>query len=359
VRRVEDPRLLKGDGRYTDDISLPGMLHGVVLRSPHAAARIAAIDTAGARAVPGVAAIYTSADLNADDIGGLPCAVPVQNRDGSERAGPPHPVLADGAVRHVGDPVAFIVADTIKAGRDAAELIDVRYEILPAIVDLDRAMDDGVALVWPEVKNNVVFDWEIGNKDMAEALFARAAHVTKLRVVNNRIVVSSMEARAALASYDATNERWTLYTNTQGGWLLKDLIGPHVFKCESERFRVITPDVGGGFGMKLFLYAEHAMTCYAARKLGRPVKWASERGEAFLCDTHGRDNITLGELAVDKDGKFLALRTRNVANMGAYLSTFAPYIPSMPTCSACSRIRFPSMRIAARDGRRAIISWSG
>ncbi|MBV8573719.1 MAG: xanthine dehydrogenase family protein molybdopterin-binding subunit, partial [Acetobacteraceae bacterium] len=328
VRRVEDPRLLKGDGRYTDDIKLPGMLHAVVLRSPHAAARITSIDTAGARAVPGVAAIYTSADLNADGIGGLPCAVPVQNRDGSERASPPHPVLADGAVRHVGDPVALIVADTVKAGRDAAELIDVRYDILPSMVDLEKAIEDGATLVWPEVKRNIVFDWEIGNKATVEALFANAAHVTRLKVVNNRIVVSSMEARAAVAAYDQATERWTLYTNTQGGWLLKDLIGPHVFKCESERFRIITPDVGGGFGMKLFLYAEHALTCYAARKLGRPVKWAADRGEAFLCDTHGRDNVTLGELAVDKNGKFLALRTRNIANMGAYLSTFAPYIPT-------------------------------
>src|SRR5947209_5180562 len=172
VRRVEDPRLLKGDGRYTDDISLPGMLHGVVLRSPHAAARIAAVDTAAARVLPGVAAIYTSADLNADGIGGVPCAVPVQNRDGSERANPPHPVLADGAVRHVGDPVAFIVADTVKAGRDAAELIDVRYDILPAITDLGTATNEGVALVWPDVKDNVGVDWDDGDRPKTEARVA-------------------------------------------------------------------------------------------------------------------------------------------------------------------------------------------
>ena len=329
VRRVEDPRLLKGSGSYTDDITLPGTVHGVVLRSPHAAATITAIDTSAAKAVPGVLAVYTSADLNADGIGTLPCAAPVKNRDGSAMAQPPHPVLADGKVRHVGDPVAFIVAETPKAARDAAEAVMVDYDVLPAVTDLARATEPGMPQVWPEAKNNVVFDWEIGDKGKTESLFAQAAHVTRLTVVNNRIVVSSMEARAALADYDAKTERWTLRTNTQGGWLLKDLLSAAVFKVPAEKFRILTPDVGGGFGMKIFLYAEHVLTCYAARKLGRPVKWASERSEAFLADTQGRDNITLGEIALDKDGKFLALRTRNTAGMGAYLSTFAPYIPTM------------------------------
>ena len=214
VRRVEDPRLLKGAGRYTDDIVLPGMLIGVVLRSPHAAATIFAIDTAAAKAMPGVKAVYTSADLNADGIGGLPCAVPMTNRDGSAGAMPPHPVLADGVVRHVGDPVAFIVADTAKQARDAAEAIEVEYDILPSTTDLATATDLGMARVWPDVANNQVFDWEIGDKAATEAQFAKAAHVTKLRVVNNRIIVSSMEARAAIADYDG--DRWTLYTNTQG-----------------------------------------------------------------------------------------------------------------------------------------------
>jgi carbon-monoxide dehydrogenase large subunit len=329
VRRVEDPRLLLGNGSYTDDITLPGMVPGVVLRSPHAAARIASIDTSAAKALPGVLAIYTAADLNADGVGTLPCGALVKNRDGSPQAAPPHPVLADGFVRHVGDPVAFIVAETAKAARDAAEAIVVDYDILPAITDLGAATDAGVAQVWPEAaKNNIAFDWSIGDKEATDALFAKAAHVTRLTVVNNRIIVSSMEARAALAEYDPKSERWTLRTNTQGGWLIKDLISSAVFKVPAERFRIITPDVGGGFGMKIFLYAEHVLTCYAARKLGRPVKWTSERSEAFLADTQGRDNITLGELALDANGKFLALRTRNVANMGAYLSTFGPFIPT-------------------------------
>jgi carbon-monoxide dehydrogenase large subunit len=328
IRRVEDLRLLLGNGRYTDDISLPGMLYGVVLRSPYAAADFKIVDTNAAKAVPGVVAVYTHADLAADGIGGLPCAVPMKNRDGTDRADVPHPVLADGTVRHVGDPVAFIVAENTKAGRDAAELIEIDYEVKPAITELGRAMDDDAPLVWPNVKRNIAFDWAIGDKDKTDELFAKAAHVSRLTVVNNRIVVNSMEARAAIAEYDAGAGRWTLYSNTQGGWLVKDLLAGPVFNTTADQFRVITPDVGGGFGMKLFLYAEHALTCYAARKLSRPVKWASERGEAFLSDTQGRDNLTLGEIAFDSDHKMLALRTRNIANMGAYFSNFGPFIPT-------------------------------
>lgn len=326
VRRVEDPRLLLGHGRYTDDITLPNEAVGVVLRSPHAAARIVSIDVEAAKAAPGVLGVYTAADLTADGIGPLPCAIPLKNRDGSDRADPPHPVLANGTVRHVGDPVAFVVAETHQQARDAAELITIDYDTLPSCTDLGAAMDSDASQVWPDISKNVVFDWETGNKAKTDELFQRAHHVSRLTVVNNRIVVNSMEARAALAAYDG--ERWTLYTNTQGGWGIKDLLGGPVFNTGADKFRVVTPDVGGGFGMKLFLYAEHALTCYAARKIGRPVKWTSERSEAFLCDTHGRDNITQGEIALDADGKFLAIRTRNVANMGAYLSTYAPLIPT-------------------------------
>ena len=267
VRRVEDPRLLKGAGRYTDDIVLPGMLFGVVLRSPHAAARLTRIETAAAVSLPGVKGVFTAADLAADGLGGLPCAAPVQNKDGSAMASPGHPVLATDAVRHVGDPVAFIVAETAKQARDAAELIEVDYDLLPSATDLASAMEPGVPQVWPEAANNIVFDWEIGDKAATEAQFAKAAHVTRLTVVNNRIVVSSIEARASVADYDPATGRWTLYANTQGGWLVKNLIGP-LFGVDPEKFRVVTPDVGGGFGMKLFLYAEHVLTCYASRKLG-------------------------------------------------------------------------------------------
>jgi len=337
VRRVEDPRLLKGMGRYTDDIVLPGMLQGIVVRSPHAAAGIRSVDTTDARTAPGVRAIFTAADLKAAGLGTLPCAAPVQNKDGSDMASPAHPVLAEGAVHHVGDPVAFVVAETAKKARDAAELVRVDYDVLPSATDLATAMDAGASAVWPGVKNNTVFDWEIGDKAATEAEFAKAAHVTTLTVVNNRIVVASMEARAAIADYDEASGRWTLYANTQGGWLIKALIGP-LFNADPESFRIVTPDVGGGFGMKLFLYAEHVLTCFAARALGRPVKWAADRAEAFLCDTQGRDNITTGELAIDAGGKFLALRTRNISNMGAYLSTFAPYIPTFAGTSVLSSV---------------------
>jgi carbon-monoxide dehydrogenase large subunit len=329
VRRVEDPRLLQGKGAYTDDFSRPGMASGIVLRSPHAAAKIRGIDTKAAKALPGVLAIYTYADLKADKIGDVPCLVELDNLDGSKQFTPPRPALANGAVRHAGDPVAFIVAETGQAGRDAAEAIEVDYDILPSITDMAKVLEKGEPLVWDGAKSNIVFDWGQGQQEETDKLIKGAAHVTRLTVVNNRIVVASMEARAALAEFDASNGRWTLHTNTQGGWLLRGMLGPQVFGVPEEKFRILTPDVGGGFGMKSFLYPEQVLTCYAARKLGRPVKWTSERSEAFLSDTHGRDNVTLGELAMDKDGKFLALRTRNVANMGAYLSNFAPYIPTL------------------------------
>ncbi|WP_188897891.1 xanthine dehydrogenase family protein molybdopterin-binding subunit [Caldovatus sediminis] len=330
VRRIEDPRLLLGRGRYTDDIALPGQAHGVVLRSPHAHARILRIDTAAAAALPGVLGVFTAKDLRAEGLGELPCAIPLRNADGTPRADTPHYALAEDRVRYVGDPVAFVVAETAKAARDAAEAVEVDYEVLPSVTDLATATEPGQPQVWDAARNNVCFDWEAGDRAKADALFAQAAHVTRLRVVNNRVVVASMEARAALALYDEQDRggRFTLYANTQGSWLVRGLLANAVFRLPEDRFHVITPDVGGGFGMKLFLYPEHVLVCFAARRLRRPVKWTSERTEAFLADTHGRDNVTEGELALDKDGRFLALRTRNLANMGAYLSTFAPFIPT-------------------------------
>jgi carbon-monoxide dehydrogenase large subunit len=319
--------LLLGHGRYTDDISVDGALFGYVLRSGYAAARIVSVDVSAALALPGVAGVYTGADLASDGIGGIPCVIPMKNRDGSARADVPHPILARDFVRHVGDPVAFIVADTVQAARDAAELVAVEYEASGSITDLAAAMDPDAALVWPEVTNNVAFDWETGDKAAVDDLFTGAAHITKLTVVNNRIVVNSMEARAAMADY--RDGRWTLTTNTQGGWGIRDMLGKAVFNVDPKSIRVITPDVGGGFGMKLFLYAEHALVCYAARKLGQPVRWASERSEAFVSDSHGRDNISQGELALDQDGNFLAMRIRTLANMGAYFSNYAPMIPTM------------------------------
>jgi len=329
VRRVEDTRLLRGGGRYTDDITRPGTLVGAVLRSPYAAARITSINADAARAMSGVAAVYTGADLVADGIGHIPCAVPLVNRDGTKRHDTPRLALADVAVRFVGDAVGFVVAETHEAARDAAEAVQIEYDVLQSVTDLRAAAKPGAPLVWPDKPDNVCFDWDVGDKAQVDALFAQAAHVSQVEIVNNRIVVASMEARVALAEYDAASGRWTLHTNTQGVWLVKSQLAEAIFKVEPERFRVVTNDVGGAFGMKGFLYPEQVLTCYAAQKLGRPVKWTSDRSEAFVSDTHGRDNLTVGEMAIDSAGKILALRSRNIANMGAYLSTYAPAIPTV------------------------------
>lgn len=328
MRRVEDPRLLRGSGLYADDLALPGQTYGVVVRSPHANARIRGIDASAAKAVPGVLAVFTGADLATAGLGPVPCAIPLKNRDGTPRADTPRPALAVDRVRHVGDPVAFVVAETLKAAKDGAEAVLIDYEPLPAVTDLAAAHQPGAPLVWEGVAGNLCFDWEIGDRAETERLFAEAAHVTRLTVINNRVVVASMEGRVAIGEYDAKTERFTLHANTQGAWLVKRLLAEEVFRLPQDRFRVITNDVGGGFGMKLFVYPEHVMVLFAARALGRPVKWTSDRTEAFLSDTHGRDNITTGELALDAEGRFLALRTRTLANMGAYLSTFGPFIPT-------------------------------
>jgi carbon-monoxide dehydrogenase large subunit len=322
VRRVEDPRLLRGQGRYVDDFNPAGVLHGVVVRSPYAAATLGAIDADAARAMPGVRAVYTGADLGPASIG---CVLPMKNRDGSPRHDPPRPVLAIGAVRHVGDPVAFVVAETAAAARDAAEAVLVEYDPLPAIVDLAAARDAGAPLVWADAPRNQCFDWAIGDAAATDALFAQAAHVTSLSVVNNRVVVASMEARAALAEWHG--DGFTLTTNTQGGWQIRGGIAKALGVAETA-LRIITPDVGGGFGMKGFVYPEQVLVCHAARDLAAAVKWTSSRGEAFLSDTHGRDNIAHGELALAADGTFLALRVHTVANMGAYLSQFGPFVPT-------------------------------
>ncbi|MCR0984242.1 xanthine dehydrogenase family protein molybdopterin-binding subunit [Roseomonas populi] len=331
LRRVEDPRLLRGGGRYTDDLVpqgvAPGAAIGHILRSPHAHARILSIDTEAAKAVPGVLAILTGEDWKAEGLNEIPCAIPMKNRDGSPRGNTPRGALADGVVRHVGDPVAFIVAESHAAARDAAEAIEVDYETLHSTTDLATATDPGQPQVWPDIANNTVFDWETGNREETDRLFERAAHVTTVRIVNNRVVVASMEGRAAIAEYDEGYERFTLHAGTQGSWPLKNTLAG-VFNIPKEKLRVVTHDVGGGFGMKIFTYPEYALCMMAARRLGRPVRWTSERTEAFLSDTHGRDNITTGQLALDADGKFLAMRTKNIANMGAYLSTYGPFIPT-------------------------------
>ncbi len=329
VRRVEDQRFITGTGRYTDDINLPDQAYGFVLRSPHAHARILKLDTSAAKAAPGVLGIFTGPDLTADGVGSMPCLAPVKNRDGSSPTYPPHPCLVTDRVRHVGDYVAFIVAETLDQARDAAELVEIEYETLPSVTGTAEALEPGRPLVWDDIPNNQCFDWEMGDAKAVEEGFAKAARTASIDLINNRIVVASMEPRNALGSYDPVEDRYTLYVSTQGSHTIRQIIiGGKVLDLPESKLRVVTPDVGGGFGMKLFLYAEYVLAIWAAKKVGRPVKWTGERSEAFLTDTHGRDHVTHAEVAMDADGKFLAWRFGITANLGAYLSNYATFIPT-------------------------------
>jgi carbon-monoxide dehydrogenase large subunit len=328
VRRREDLRFISGRGTYTDDINRPGQLHAVILRSPHAHARIKGIDGAAAKAAPGVVAVFTGTDMAADNLGGLPCGWQVKNKDGSPMAEPPHPVLAVGKVRHVGDPVAVVIAETKGQARDAAELVAVDYEVLPAVPTLEAAQKPGAALVHDGVAGNVCYDWHLGDKGAVDAAFARAHRVGRLELVNNRLIPNAMEPRAAVGEFDPVSGEYTLYTTSQNPHVIRLLMGAFVLHIPEHRLRVVAPDVGGGFGSKIYHYAEEAIVTWAAGKLKRPVKWTAERSESFISDAHGRDHITLAEMALDKDGEFLALRVRTQANMGAYLSTFAPCVPT-------------------------------
>lgn len=319
VTRKEDARLITGRGRFTDDIAIAGQAYGYVLRSPHAHARIERIDVAPAKKHPGVLAVLTGADVAAAKLNSPPAFGPDKNRDGSPSKRPPHPLLTSDVVRHVGDPVAFVVATTLAAARHAAELIQIDYAPLPAVVETARAMAPASPLVWPDSARNLCLDWEQGDRQATAAAFAKASHVTTVDLVNNRLVVNAMEPRSAIGEYDATSDRYTLTTQTQGTRSMRGILAA-VLGLPEEKFRVVTPpDVGGGFGMKGQFYAEMALVVWAAKQAGRPVKWASDRSEAFLSDIQGRDHVTTARLALDRDGKFLALHVRTVANMGAYL----------------------------------------
>ncbi len=328
IRRVEDARLLTGAGRYTDDINLPGQAYGYVLRSPFAHARIKSINVDAAQSAPGVVEILTGAELEAEGANALPCNVEIANRDGTPGAAPRHPILCADRVRYVGDNVAFVVAGTLVQAKDAAELIEVDYAPLDAVTDTKSAADPGMPRLHDDVPENLAFDWEFGDPPAVDAAFAQAAHLTRIELVNNRVVVNSMEPRGVLADYAAGSDRMTLYTGTQGGWNLKPVLAEHVLKVAPEKVRIITPDVGGGFGMKAFLYPEHAMAAWASRKLRRPVKWTGERSDAFLSDTMGRDHVTQAALAFDADRRIIGMRVETTANLGAYLSFFAPFIPT-------------------------------
>ncbi len=327
IKRVEDQRFLTGNGNYTDDINRPGQSHAWILRSPHAHATINGIDTSKAEKADGVIAILTGADMAADGVGGLPCGWQIHNKDGSPMAEPAHPPLAVGKVRHVGDQVAIVIAETRDAARDAAELIEVDYGMLPAVVSMDAALDGGT-LVHDDVPNNRCFDWELGEKDAVEAAFADATHVVSIDLVNNRLIPNAMEPRAAISEYDRSTGQYTLHTTTQNPHVIRLLMGAFVLQIPEHKLRIVAPDVGGGFGSKIFHYAEEAILTWAAAKVNVPIKWTAERSESFATDAHGRDHETHAELALDKDGKFLGLRVATKANVGAYLSTFGSSVPT-------------------------------
>lgn len=344
VNRIEDAALVQGAGRYTDDFELAGAARACVLRSPHAHARIASIDTAAARKAPGVLAVLTGEDAAADGLGDIPCMVPVTNIDGTPRADTPRPVLARKRVRHVGDPVALVVAETLAQARDAAELIAIEYEPLPAVADTRGATEAGAARTWDHIPNNLCFDIGAGtDKAAVDAAIARAAHVTRLELVNNRVVANPIEPRAALADYDRESGRSTLYTPSQGPHVIHGQVAEAVLKIGKDKLRVISGNVGGAFGMKIFLHPEQPLVVWASRKLKRAVRWTADRSESFVSDVQGRDNYSIAELALDEGGNFLALRVTTYANMGAYLSNYAPYIPQLAVPMLSGVYRIPAI----------------
>jgi carbon-monoxide dehydrogenase large subunit len=326
LRRLEDPRLLTGGGRFAADRAVPGALQAVFLRSPYAHAHIRAIETATARALPGVAAIYTAADTVAAGLGHNPCLVEIAGVDGRRHAEPPRLPISPDRVRHVGEIVAIVVAETLDAARDAAEAIEVDYEELPAVVAGDAALEPGAPLLHDDAPGNLVCDWRKGDAAAVGAAFARAAHVARVSFRAARILASYLEPRAALAEHDAASGTTTLTTPSQGVHVIHRLLCDHILKIPREALRVVTEDVGGGFGPKLPPYPEQALVCFAARRLERAVRWVQERGEHHLADTHARDLIATAELALDADGRFLAIRVDAIANYGAYTSAVTPTI---------------------------------
>nr|WP_314072728.1 xanthine dehydrogenase family protein molybdopterin-binding subunit [uncultured Roseococcus sp.] len=326
VKRKEDLRFLSGRGQYVDDINRPGQVHAWILRSQYAHARIVSIDTTAAAAMPGVIAVFTSADMAG--IGGIPCGWQIHNKDGTPMAEPKHPVLAEGKLRHVGDPVAVVIAETRSQARDAGEAIALEVEALPAVTGTTEALAAGAPRVHDDIAGNLCYDWHIGDKSTTDAAFARAEHRVVFETTNNRLIANAMEPRSAVGDYDTTTGEHTLFTTSQNPHVIRLLMGAFVLNIPESKLRVVAPDVGGGFGSKIYHYAEEAIVTWAAAKLGRPVKWTADRTESFMSDAHGRDHVTRAELALDREGTFLGLRVHTQANMGAYLSTFAPCVPT-------------------------------
>ena len=328
VRRKEDQRFLNGKGNYTDDINRPGQTYASIKRSDRPHAKIISIDTAAAKAAPGVLAVFTGADLDAEEIGGLPCGWQIHNKDGSPMAEPKHPVLAVGKVRHVGDPIAVVIAETRQQAKDAAELLVIELEDLPAVANVRDAIAPGAPAVHDDAPGNVCYDWHLGDKAMTDAAFASAHKVVRLDLLNNRLIPNAMEPRSAVGDYDVNSGDYTLYTTSQNPHVIRLLMGAFVLHIPENKLRVVAPDVGGGFGSKIYHYAEEAIVTWASAKVRRPIKWTAERTESFMSDAHGRDHDSVAEMAIDAEGHFLAMRVNTLCNMGAYLSTFAPAVPT-------------------------------
>jgi carbon-monoxide dehydrogenase large subunit len=320
VRRVEDPRLLQGLGRYSDDVSLPRQASAVIVRSPHAHARIRGLDASAALKAPGVVAVLTGAEMAADGLGNLPSDATRKRRDGSPAVTTPRPALARGRVRHVGDPVALVVAETVEQAADAAALVAVDYEALPALAATAEATRPSAPVVWEEAPDNVAFVWDAGNREAVTRALAEAAHVATLDFVITRVAAAPLEPRAAVGDYDRRTDRYTLHTGIQHPHALRTILAEQVFRVPQSQVRVVTGEVGGSFGMRSGIYPELVLVLWAARRLGRPVKWTSDRREGFVTDEAGRDNVSRAELALDANGKFLALRVAITLNVGAYLT---------------------------------------
>ncbi|MEE2833589.1 MAG: xanthine dehydrogenase family protein molybdopterin-binding subunit [Candidatus Latescibacterota bacterium] len=328
VKRVEDKRFLTGKGRYVDDMVLPNMTWAHIVRSDVAHAVIKGVDIDAASQALGVVAVFTGADMQADGMNGLPAGWQVDFKNGDTMKEPPHPSLAVGKVRYVGEAVAVIVAETHEQAVDASELVEIDYEELPAVADVVKATQEGAAQLFDDVPNNIAFDWELGDKAAADAGIDAADHVTTIEFRNQRLICNAIEPRAAIGDYDESREHYTLYTTSQNPHVVRLLMCAFVMGIPEHKVRIVSPDVGGGFGSKIPNYAEEIIVTWASKRVGRPVKWTAQRSESFLSDTHGRDHATKAEMGFDKDGKITALRVKTHASMGAYLSTFAPCVPT-------------------------------
>lgn len=349
VTRSEDPKLLRGEGNYTDDVNLDGQAYGVMVRSPYAHGTLKGIDTAEASAAPGVIAILTGADLDAAGLGTMKCGLPLKGRDGSPINYVPRPALATDKVRYVGDPVAIVIAETATQARDAAELVELDIDPLPAVTDARAAAEAGAPQLYDSISGNTAIDFQYGDTAKVDAAFAAAAHVTRLPLRNNRIVVSAMEPRSAVGSFDAASEGYTLNVGCQGVFGMMNTLAKQVFNIEPEKMHVVTGNVGGSFGMKAGAYPEYICVLHAAKVLGRPVKWTDDRSGSFLSDCHGRDHDMTAELALDADGKFTALRITGYGNVGAFLTAVSPMMPTMNTLkNANSVYRLPLIEVASK-----------